>query len=282
MALSKQPLKPYGDQLVQLVQQHLPQDQPLVVYLEAGHFDPRFTDPEDLEFARESLQGAIDLGNNLVVEHRDRVRLVFGILVDNLGLNCGDQGCSIKPGAGTFNAEKDPLPAELEALLVASPLVKRNRVMLHDERNAKNRAIEKLRRKLKSNVANLVRVPSADGNKSEVFFRKDTPDEVLLANIAGDSWSAQCPLIMGQHYVDVFDALDHRYRGSNREVYPKMVIDFSEQMDRQKVTRGSQVGLGLFLPPTSLPHHIVNVCFWDPQGDRYDLDHFSANLKADE
>lgn len=270
MALHKQSLKPYGEELVGLVQANLPPGHPLVVYLEAGHFDPRFKDPEDLEFAEESLKAAIDIATNLVVEHRDRVRIVFGILVDNLGLNCGDQGCSIRPGTESFDITKGPLPASLEAILQDSPLIKRDRVLLHDERNAKNRAITRLRRMLKTGLEALTQVPGAETGKSELFFRKGTPDEVLLANIAKEAWSAQCPAIMGQHYTDVFAMLDERYRDHP----PKMIIDFSEQADRQKVTRGSQVGLGLFLPPAPLPHHIINVCFWDPQGDQYDLDHF--------
>lgn len=237
---------------------------PLIVFLEGGHFDPR---EGATEHALNTLQVATEVTSQCVQLFQRQVRIVLGILVDDLGLDCGDQ-CSLD---GSVDEElssqiSSELPKEIEQILKTSPLVKRERVLISSERNAKNRGIKSVKEILKSATN-----PRLVHNDMTVHFEEDLSTHIPLASIRGEFWSAKCPVVMGQHYHDVFQKNEQRFDPS----HPQILIDFSEIYDRNKVNNGSKVSLQLLHSDSLASRKIVNICFKDDACEKYSWDEFS-------
>ncbi len=241
-------LNSYQTNLYQKIEQEVETAKhPLAIYLEGGHFDPRLW---ATPFSINSLNGAIDLASTLVRQFKKRIRIVLGVLIDDL---------DSKKSKGIL------IPETLETIFTQYPIVKRDRVLISSERNAKNRGIQTLKRKLPHEL-----ITEENDN---LYFLADDSQRVLIARICGNTWIAHCATIMAQHYADVGRHLDQRY---HRQTYPQIIIDFSEYYDRIKVNRGAELALGVFINRTEATQ-IWNVCFNDPDGEHYSIDYFTSN-----
>lgn len=239
-----------------------------IVYLEAGHYSGA-AGPD--EFSLASQRHALDLGKNLVVEFKKQVKIVFGILKDDLGLTCDAVSCYIPRAIDTDESELT-IPRDLEAILAAESLVKMDKLLLFSERNAKNRGLAHLKRLKESQV-----FPPGMGlrqvaDRQSLVFSTYDRQEVVLAEIHGQSWTAKCPVLMGQHYADVLLRLRQRFPSE----YPVILVDFSDLMDRNKVGRGSEAALRYFCGSQLGDVTILNVFYDDPQGDGLIVDEFNS------
>lgn len=215
-------------------------------YLEGGHYDPRY--PVN-EFAKKSLHHALDIASNAIVNHKKNLKISLGILIDDLGLQCGAESCEILPTQlnNTDDAEESgELPKELDAILAQSKIVKRERMMIQGERTCKNRGIQTLRRIL--DLHRTTPLPELEIEEAEsltkIFFVNQEGQRVLLAESKSkDVWTAKCPVIMAQHYSDVYD----RVAKLHPQAHALHIIDFSETDDYNKVINGADVAMKLFL-----------------------------------
>ena len=64
----------------------------LVVYLEGGHFNRQFGADE---FALNTLSDAVAFGKKLISKYQKNIKLVYGILVDDLGIACSEDSCTL-------------------------------------------------------------------------------------------------------------------------------------------------------------------------------------------
>lgn len=243
---------------------------PRVIYLEAGHHKVS-TGPDD--FSLTSLRHALDLGQNLILKYKDKVKIVFGVLKDDLGLSCDTLSCWIPQPVQTSEADL-ALPRSLEAILLASPVVKMDKIMIFSERNAKNRGLAHLKSLRSGKTFPSGMEERADSQRDGLFFRTWDRQSVELAVIHGDHWTAKCPTLMGQHYADVLSRLRQRFP---RE-YPVALVDFSDIMDRNKVTRGSESFLRYFRTPEvgSGRVEVLNMFYDDPEGQYFIWEEFSS------
>ena len=250
-------------------------DSKAVILLEAGHFDPRHG---ATEFSKETLRDALFMIRSLVKEYGKSVRIILGILIDDLGLECGETACTITPGA-TRPGSTDEIPQELEEIL-KSPYVKRDRLLISSERTCKNRGLLTLKKLLKTDTfedkISLIPTPNQD---TKVFFEDSELNQILLSEFSGAIWKAKCPTIMGQHYVDCFAKMIER----DREAEKLIIIDWSERLDIPKVTAGSQAAFKVFVSESTqqLSLHIVNIFFSDDAGEFCEILPYSNSQTAE-
>jgi hypothetical protein len=275
MALQRVPLGTAAAEVMDRIREHLDRlPAPAVVYLEAGHYSGRHG-PDD--FARNSLRHALALGTGLVLDHKtdgkDRLKLVFGILKDDLGMTCDAVACYVAPRADQPDGGAS-LPADLEAILREHPLVKLDRLLLSTERTAKNRGLGLLRRIHESGNYPEGMFHQADPGPEGLYFGTWDRQQVLLSLINGDYWTAKCPTLMGQHYADILARLEQRFHAA----HPTILVDFSDLMDRNKVGRGSEAALRYFWkrPEGAGPVVILNVFYDDPEGEYFIVDEFRS------
>jgi len=249
-------------------------DSKAIVFLESGHFDPRHG---AVEFSKETLKDSLNMIRSLVKEYGKRVKIVLGVLVDDLGLECGETACEVVPGAVRLGST-DQLPQELEEIL-QSPYVKRDRLLVSSERTCKNRGLLTLKKLLRSEgYETKVTLASGSGSETKVFFEDGESNQILLAEFSGSVWKAKCPTIMGQHYIDCFMKMIER----DREVHKLIIIDWSERLDLPKVTAGSQAAFKVFAPESlnSLSLNILNVFFGDDIGSFCEIISYSNQQTA--
>lgn len=240
-----------------------------VIYLEAGHYSGASGADE---FSLLSQTHAIDLGKNLIREFQRSVRLVYGILKDDLGLTCDAVSCYI-PRPQDTEEENLTLPRNLESLLQAEPLIKMDKLLLFSERNAKNRGLARLKKIRESNSfpPGMALRPQEDGD--QIVFTTYDRQEVVLAEAHGARWTAKCPVLMGQHYADVLARLEQRFPAG----YPLILVDFSDLMDRNKVGRGTEAALRYFRPANRDSEvTILNVFYDDPEGEGFIVDEYRS------
>ncbi len=274
--MNQSKLPPYRDDLSVRLSGLIAVDRPTAFFLEGGHFDPRFG---VTSFARQTLTDALDVAGELIKRFSRRVRIVLGILVDDLGLDCGDGGCTTS--SVTADSPAGTLPRALESILTASRFVKRERLLVSSERNAKNRGIARLKRMLSASE-----ITSRDGRDgSSLTYRGGLRQErhhdtrritfnagrdVLLAEVRGESWSIKCPMIMAQHYLDVFSKLRQRYPADPRLV----LVDWSEMLDQPNVVAGAEIAVRMAGENGAVD--VVNTFFGDDKGDIYRFHHASG------
>lgn len=230
----------------------------LVVYLEAGHYSPK-TGATD--FSEHSFLDAIFLAKSLIREYGKNIKIVFGVLVDDLGLVCGGGTCQMGTAQTTSSKPFDDL---IEQLIADEAIIKRDRVLRFSERTTKNRGIETLRKLMKREHPNLV--VSTEDDCSVMQFQNQADKPIVLARKRADAVSIQCPGIMNQHYSDVLQALRKRFFESDNFV----IIDWSELYDESKVRNGVDAFFQ-FMAPTDVNCHISNIFFGDDEGDIYKL-----------
>lgn len=249
---------------------HKAQKKPAVIYLEAGHFNPSFGSDD---FSENSLNDAIEFGGELIKKHGKSIRIVFGVLIDDLGLQCGKDVCEIST---VSEIQSDKITEELEAILASSKLVKRERLLVFSERTTKNRAINRLK-KLISKQSDLIRVKGEqETEKCQVMMPLNHEgDEILLSNKEAHVYGIKCPGIMGQHYDDVLLKLRERFFQASSF----HIIDWSEIMDETKVSHGARAFSNVFNTHRSSDFqqiHISNVFFADDEGELTKTNHEKA------
>lgn len=243
-----------------IIEQRINQDV-VVIYLEAGHFNSAYGVDE---FSINSLQDAILLGNLLIKKYNKNIKLVYGILIDNLGMSCSEDFCTISPNP-VKSEPNDHLPDELEVIIAESKLLKRDKLALFYERAAKNRSIETLKTLLKKNIPEIKHV--VKDNNSEIIFQSyDNQNQFLLAKRHDHQFVAKCPALLAQHYKDINLMLHKRFPSNQHAI----VIDWSELDDAIKVKQGKQAA-NVFNNNSVSNATIINIFFGDDKGQIFEI-----------
>lgn len=235
---------------------------PLVVAIEGGHFDPR---DGVTPFALNSLHHALDLTTALITKYDRRVRVVLGVLVDDLGLECATTcGVTNRTRAATTST----LPVELDRVLRDHRFVKRDRVVVSSERNARNRALKRLRRAYEHDVLPPALRTAIDQQTARMdLILPVRGRNVVLAEARGNVWTATCPAVMGQHFTDVLQHIEKRFPAK----HAALIVDISEALDCEKVSVGAIAAERVFSVPTQTPVAITSVCWFDDDGVSADV-----------
>lgn len=252
-------MKPYLQVALESIEKLNPHSGQTVIYLEAGHFTPK-TGPDS--FAQNSLIDSLEILSSLIRKRSKNVRLVLGILVDDLGLECGKEGCSVR---SPQSADLSTLPNSLEQILL-HPYVKRERLLIFSERNAKNRAIQRMRQ-LKKQAHSSRFFTEERGLKEHWFCEPQQGTRVTLAEKEGEVIRAQCPAIMAQHYADCSQKIQERFV----EMDHLIIVDWSEMMDRSKVTSGARCAQSLFLSSHEIQVDLLNIFLADDDGEFFEI-----------
>lgn len=244
---------------------------PVVVILESGHFSSNYGPDKS---AINTLSGALCLANNLIATHKRKIRVVLALLIDDLGLACNVDICSIKND--TVKSTTRSFPDDLISILNKSPIYNPKQFIISSERAAKNRGILKLKGiiKRKSEALGTIFKLEEDNQQKKFFFCSNDGQNILLADIKDWVWSSHCPLIMGQHYFDLHKKVSKRYPYN----WPQILVDFSSIYERGKVNSGAELAIQfLSLEESICPCEIVNICFADENGEVYTIDYFSTS-----
>lgn len=253
-------MKDYQNALSKQISNAIDKGNTPVVFIEGGHFDPRLG-PDT--FSENSLKEALDFSYVLIKKFATRVRIVLGLLVDDLGLECGTETCSIsdKP-TPSKTTTPTALPAQLLKILEKSPVYKEPRFLIFSERTSKNRAIRTLRKELENPQTCLLQ--ENNNGKIKLSFQMSSGENVLLAEQEGDIFRAKCPSIMGQHYTDCAQKIHGRFPDNN----DLFLLDFSEMIDQSKVVAGADAACKVFLPHAPKKNiYIMNVFYIDDAGE---------------
>jgi hypothetical protein len=268
--------KMYFSELFQSLRTIISGNSPTAIFLEAGHFDPRYAVDQ---FSKASLEDALQITKLLVKEYGKNVKIVLGVLVDDLGLDCSGNVCSISKDAPKITQESErKLPSELENIFTTSPFYKKERLVISSERTCKNRGLNKLKKFTKHYHQDSNIEINKSENKGKVSFKDNENNDILLAEFIDDVWKAKCPTIMGQHYIDCFNLMRQRFANIEQLI----VIDWTEMLDYSKVTAGSQAAMKVFKNEEvqNLNLTIFNIFFGDNIGELYEIKSFN-NLSFD-
>ncbi|WP_017217603.1 hypothetical protein [Pseudoalteromonas sp. NJ631] len=277
MKLKEKMVGEVEQKLLEMIRMDVAEHYPTVsaFYLEGGHFDPRYS---ATEFSIDSMVKVLNVANNAILEHKKKLKVVLGVLIDDLGLQCGSESCDISasPAMTTDSQGLAPLPDELEAVLSDYSIVKRDRLVLQGERNCKNRGIQSLRKIISQDLASFPQLSLATSNDvTKILFENSKGVDIVLAESKDkDIWTAKCPLIMAQHYKDTYQ----KALKMNPQAGVFHIMDFSEMDDFHKVVNGTEVALGLFLQDESLGDNIVkisNIFLSD-----FDMEDYSINTQT--
>ena len=260
-------MKEYLEEVLSIVRKQVCAHECTVVFLEAGHFKLN-TNVET--FSTQSLEDAVCLGKYLINTFKKQVRVVFGILVDDLGQECGIDKCSVSVLTNNDQTAVDraiPKPL-LDILKQEQRYVKLDRVLLFSEKTAKNRSIKHLKNAISSYATNVI--TEGEQGDVDVYCANQPYGRILLAKKKDKTFNAYCPSIMGQHYADVFAKLAERF--FERSCF--ITIDWSEMMDNSKVLSGTQAFKRVFCntPSKKMTLTIINIFFADDKGKFYQID----------
>ena len=263
-------------ELLNLIKGDIEDNYPIIsaFYLEGGHFDPRYP---VTDFSKDSLVKVLDIANNAILMHKRKLKVVLGILIDDLGLQCGTEVCDISaPVVSTEIQGLAPVPQELEEVLEKYTIVKRDKLVLQGERNCKNRGIQSLKKIVTNTLDHYPELSLEEMDMvTKVIFSNKQGQKIVLAESKGkDIWTAKCPLIMAQHYKDTYQKIAKL----NPQVNAFHIIDFSEMDDFHKVVNGTEVALKIFLNDEQINSNklkITNVFLSD-----FDVEHYSINTQS--
>lgn len=232
----------------------------VAIYLEGGHFSPSFGADD---FSINTLNYAITLGSMIIKKYQRDIKLTYGILIDDLGLACSEDSCSVLP-TKTTNSTQDSvgseLPNEIESILSNSKLIKRDKVLIFSERTSKNRAIDRIKKIIKND------------NHPFILDEKETHTEIklmdqnhsfVMARRQGHTFTAKCPAIMSQHYKDVLSKIKQRFA----DVTDIIIIDWSDLADKNKVTQGRFALSAIQDSDQNINHSVINIFFGDDDGE---------------
>ncbi|WP_461238370.1 hypothetical protein [Klebsiella michiganensis] len=245
----------------------------LVVYLEGGHFNRQFGADE---FALNTLSDAVAFGKKLISKYQKNIKLVYGILVDDLGIACSEDSCTLSQLEKISEPQAaGELPEEIEFFIQKNTLIKRDKLMVFSERTSKNRSIESIKKKLKDNTEGLL----ITENGSHTEIKLSVPDVIpfVLARKNGDVFTAKCPAIIFQHYKDILFKLKQRFTESRDFV----IIDWSDFSDHNKVVQG-RTALTVMQKPQNHNLTIANIFFGDDEGHIAKMEYSAvSSIKAD-
>ncbi|MCG9512768.1 hypothetical protein MCL32_14265 [Acinetobacter pittii] len=234
-----------------------------VIYLEGGHFSHNFGADD---FAINTLNDAIVLGSMIIKKYQRNIKLTYGILIDDLGLACSEESCSILPTETKQDSTGSQLPSELEYILSNSKLIKRDKVLIFSERTSKNRAIDSIKKIIKKDENPFIF--NEEETHTEIKLM-DQNHSFVMARRQGHTFTAKCPAIMSQHYKDILTKVKQRFA----DVTNIIIIDWSDLSDKTKVTQGRFALSAIKDSNLDINHSIINIFFGDDTGEITEVNH---------
>ncbi len=198
------------------------------IFLEAGHFSPGNIEKSSLR----SFESSVDLAKELKYSFGRRVRVLLGVLVDDLGLTCSEGLCSPQ---GILKHKG--LPTEYEQILNDLGLKIPFEVKLSSERNIKNKAINIFKKDLSVLRGNENFKVTGDIGHQGYYL-----DDIFLGTSSGYKFAIRCPLLMGVHYYLTFLDMNKKLPFSEKFY----IFDWSLFSEMAKVNQGRYVFEHLF------------------------------------
>lgn len=239
-----------------------------IVYLEGGYYDTRFG-PQD--FSINTLSTAISVAEEVIKRKYKVIRVILGVLVNNIGIVCGDDVCVIPNKKNDVENENVlKLPEILNKMLKKSKVTKNDPVILTNEKTLRNRGL-RIVKKIVNEPKKYNIVMDKNKEREALCSVLIDGEKIPLTIKRGKTWSARCPLIMGQHYVDLYIKISKKY-GQDINL---LVIDMGEMYDRHKMNNGAKVALVLLHKMYGLDAgnlKIANFSFQDDQLMNFEYD----------
>jgi hypothetical protein len=240
-----------------------------VVILEGGYFTA--THGADA-FTIQSQRSVFRMASQLKHKYGDRVRIVFGVLGNDLGQVCSSDKTSCHIASSSGPVVRTQLPPELQAELDNYPHYRSDQLIFLTERRARNRGLrhfidyyQQHRDDILRGISHLNAV--VEGNRVQLYFKSEDGQNTAVAQkYDGWQWSSYCPLIMAQHYADVSQRAYKLFSGIQRSI----IADLAFIDDRHKVSKGAELALQTY--PHMGDASILNVCFGDDEGELYTID----------
>lgn len=214
----------------------------LVIYIEWGHFSPNLYD----EFFFSSIQAVEELLKNIIQTFWIKTRIVLWVLVDDLGIDCSGNSCSINSSNTSYNTF-DSLPDLVKNEFKKLKYFKENSFLVFSEKTSKNRWIDFLKKHYP--VLNSDELYEKD---NELLYDNKI-DSFTFAKKSDNSFTAKCPLIMANHYRDVILKLNQRFTDKDH-----MIIDYSDLYDQNKVANWNTL-FSYFIDRTQIFNNNIEV-----------------------
>lgn len=238
-----------------------------IVYLEGGYFDTRFGPKE---FSTNTLKACIETAEEIIKKKYKITRVTLGVLINNIGITCDEDACVIGGQEDNIKSKNDAnIPESLNNMLKKSRVAKEDQIITN-ERTLRNRGIRTIKDIVKD-AKNYFLEMDTNADNEILYSIVINGSKIPLAIKKGERWVARCPLIMGQHYTDLYIKNAKKYGNTTNQ----LLIDMCEMYDRQKVNHGTKVSLLLLqkmygYDVTNLK--IVNFCFGDDELTQYEYD----------
>lgn len=158
------------------------------------------------------------------VEHN----ITIGVLVNDLGMICGDNACNISPKMD--NAVQELIDGFCSNFPDFSSHVR-------TEKHMKNKGLRKIKKiiKRKLDQSSLLYPIEYSPTHTDWYHQSELDNDILLFQEKHESWIAKCPTIMGAYYLTCMKDID-----SDAD---SVIIDFCSFSDRDKVKKGAEVAL---------------------------------------
>lgn len=238
-----------------------------IVYLEGGYYDTRFG---PTEFSVNTLKACIEIAESIIKKRYRITRVVLGVLINNIGMTCGEDACVIDSREKITKNTDGTISESLEKMLVKSKVTKKDKVIITNERNLRNRGIRTAREMIKEPIKYSLEIDE-NADKEVLYNVILDGSKIPLAIKRGERLIARCPLIMGQHYLDLYIDSIKKYGNSTN----LLLVDFCEMYDRHKVNNGVKVALMILQRMYDYDVSklkIANFCFVDDELTQYEFD----------
>lgn len=255
-----------GQQLYKKIFQDFASDS--VAVIDCGHFDSVLGVDE---FSTATTELAVQLFNATDAERRKGLKIVFAVLLDDVGMSCDEDAMVCLP-KDVKAVSRTSVPDELRDMLKITAGFRDERLKLFSEKTARNRGIQFYRKRL-DDLRSQPRFHLEDGDNGtrRLLFETDQGNNILMADLTTDSlWTGHCPLLMAMHYRDIA-AWASKLFSDHRTVH---VVDFSLSQDRGKVNGGAQIAT-TYTADSELAS-VTNVCSADEDLDVYTVDTYKA------
>lgn len=243
-----------------------------IVYLEGGYYDTRFGPNE---FSINTLNACSETAEEVIKKQYKLTRVLLGVLINNIGISCGEDVCTIgKPEESTVSIDDTILPESLQQMLQKSKVAKEDQIITN-ERTLRNRGIRTAKNIIQK-IKNYTIEQDVNDNNDTLYSIIIDGKKIPLAIKKGEKWAARCPLIMGQHYSDLYVKIAKKYGNGTSQ----LLIDMCEMYDRHKVNNGAKVALVILhdlygFDTSNLK--IVNFSFKDDELIQYEYDVMQGN-----
>lgn len=246
----------------------LPDDSTIV--FDCGHFDSVLGVDE---FSIQTAQLAVALFDLCDSKRRKGLKVVFAILLDDVGMSC-DQDAMICLPKDAKQVSRTDIPEDIIQILRPTVGFRKEKAKLFSEKTARNRGIQYFRKNLSALLED-VRFSLVEGEdgRPHLYFRTLQGHNILMADLTTDAvWSGHCPLLMGMHYRDVAIWAQGVFPNNGKVA----VVDFSLSQDRGKVNGGAQICMASADKQMNIGS-ITNICFADEDLDIYTLDTYGES-----